>query len=72
MWEMNWKNRFQNYGLWVSLTSLLFLVLHGMGLEIVDAYYDRAVDFILGMLVLFGIVNNPTTTHRGYLDDRQK
>jgi uncharacterized membrane protein len=72
MREMNWKSRFRNYGLWVYFASLVFLLLHGVGVEIVDGYYDRVVDFFLGMLVLFGIVNNPTTTHRGYLDDRQK
>jgi uncharacterized membrane protein len=72
MREMSWKDRCRNYGLWVSFASLVFLLLHGVGLEIVDGYYNRVVDFILGMLVLFGIINNPTTTHRGYWDDRRK
>jgi uncharacterized membrane protein len=68
---MNWVNRLRNYGFWISSASLILLLLKGVGLDIMDNQYHTVVDFILATLVLLGIINNPTTTHRGYLDDQK-
>lgn len=56
------NNRFKNYVLWLAVASLI-----GMGLidaEILDNLnqYDKYVEQILYILVLVGIVNNPSNS----------
>jgi phi LC3 family holin len=63
----NLKARFKNYGFWMSLVSALGLV--AKALEPVLGYHlpldfdtslSTVVTSVLGVLVLLGIVSNPT------------
>lgn len=63
-------SRFKNYGLWVSVAALIPMVLQGFGVEILPDNYNQIITAILGILVAAGILNNPTTDNKGYLDDK--
>lgn len=63
------KNRLKNYGLWISVASLIFMVLQNSGLQITPEQWDSYVNAILTVLVLAGIINNPTTENKGFGDD---
>ena len=61
--------RLKNYGFWVSLFALISLLAQAFGLEIASNY-DEIVNTILTMLVMLGIVSNPTTTSKWFSDDK--
>lgn len=63
-------SRFKNYGVWVSIFALIPIVLKGIGLNIIPDDYNTVVTGILTILVTLGILNNPTTCNKGYLDDK--
>ena len=65
-------SRFKNYGLWVSIFALIPLVLQGFGVNILPGNYEEIVVALLGVLVMAGIFNNPTSENTGYLDDKTK
>jgi len=65
---MNWKLRLSNYGLWMAVAALIPLLAEAMGIKIPTNYND-IINSILGILVLLGIINNPTTENHGLLDD---
>lgn len=65
------KNRLSNYGLWVSVASLVLLVVKNLGYDIDAGEYNAIVDAILVILVALGIVNNPATENHGYFDDEK-
>ena len=65
-------SRFKNYGLWVSIFALIPLVLQGFGVNILPGNYEEIVVALLGVLVMAGILNNPTSENTGYLDDKIK
>lgn len=68
---MDWKSRVKNYGLWIGVVALLLLSLDQIfGVDFVKSEYSGIVDTILAILALFGILNNPTTNHRGFCDDK--
>lgn len=52
-------DKFKNYGLWVALASLIFMLLQDSGLQITPEKFDTYVDSILTVLVLLGIVSSP-------------
>ncbi len=64
-------SRFKNYGLWVSILSFIPLFLKGFNIDILPENYGEMVTSLLGILVLAGIVNNPNTDSKWYLDDRK-
>lgn len=64
--------RLKNYGLWVSVAALIPMILQGFGVDILPDNYEVIVTTILGILVTAGILNNPTTDNKGYLDDNSK
>lgn len=64
------KNRVTNYGFLMSAASFLLLVLQRFNVIVVPEVYWQWVQFILGMLVVAGLINNPTTTTKGFLDDK--
>ena len=68
---MDLKKRLRNYGLWVSLASLVLLLLNNFGVDIDESKYNGIVDSILAILVLLGILNNPTTEKKGFGDDNE-
>ena len=65
-------SRFKNYGLWVSIFSLAPMVLELFGVEVVAEQYQPIVNTILAILVGLGIVSNPSTSSKWYLDDEKK
>ncbi|WP_373899630.1 holin [Haloimpatiens sp. FM7315] len=62
--------RFKNYGLWVSIFAFIPLVLEGFGVKILPENYNEIINSLLGILVLAGILSNPNTNNKGYLDDK--
>ncbi|WP_297520415.1 holin [uncultured Clostridium sp.] len=69
--KFNWK-RLKNYGLWVSVLALAPMLLDGFGVDILPANYEIITTAVLGILVTAGILNNPTTSNKGFLDDGKK
>ena len=67
----NMKNRLKNYGLWISVASFAFMVLQNTGVQITPESWDLYVNSILGIFILLGIVNNPTTDNPGFGDDKE-
>ncbi|KFX57115.1 holin [Clostridium botulinum] len=64
------KSRFKNYGLWVSIAALIPLILKCFGIEIIQGEYQQVVQAILSILVMLGIVSNPTTDTKWFNDDK--
>ncbi|AOR24188.1 phage holin [Clostridium taeniosporum] len=64
------KSRFKNYGLWISIASLIPLVLKCFGVEVIQGDYEQIVEAILSILVMLGIVSNPTTETKWFNDDK--
>jgi uncharacterized membrane protein len=60
--------RLKNYGLWVAVAALVGMILQDAGISITPEKYDAYVNAILTVLVLAGIVNNPTSG-RGFRDE---
>ncbi|ENZ03360.1 phage holin [Clostridium thermobutyricum] len=68
---MDWS-RLKNYGLWVSILALIPLILKQFGIYIIPEEYTQITTAILSILVMAGILNNPTTENKGFLDDNIK
>lgn len=67
---MDIKSRLKNYGLWISVIALVPMVCKGFGLNILPDNYNEIATAILSILVLLGILNNPTTETNGFKDDK--
>ncbi|AKN30645.1 holin [Clostridium carboxidivorans P7] len=65
------NNRFKNYGLWVSIAAFIPLLLNGFGIDVLPKNYSDVVNALLGILVTAGILSNPQTESKGYLDDKK-
>jgi uncharacterized membrane protein len=63
--------RLKNYGLWIAVSAFALLVAQTAGLNITPEKWNGLVDGFLGILVLAGIINNPTTIARGFFDDKK-
>lgn len=59
---MNWKNRLKNYNFWISLFSAVLLILQALKIEFDIAYINEIFTAILGLLVVVGIISDPTRT----------
>ncbi len=57
---MNWKNRLTNYNFWISIFSAVLLILQALKIEFDIAYVNEIFTAILGLLVVIGIINDPT------------
>lgn len=60
------NNKWRNYGLWVSLTAAVLLGVQTIGaifgVQFAPEKYDEvtaAINAVLGVLVVLGIVSNP-------------
>lgn len=62
--------RLKNYGLWVAIAALLFMILQEFGVSITHEKYQIYVDLLLSILIMLGIINNPTTKSKGFGDDK--
>lgn len=58
---MNIKARLRNYGLWVAVAALVLIVLQTFGVPVVEADYYKVFYALMSVLVLLGIVIDPTT-----------
>jgi uncharacterized membrane protein len=61
-------NRFKNYGLWLAVASLGLIIAQAFGLTIAEDKYNEVVNAVLTVLVLAGVVNNPTSGN-GFKDE---
>lgn len=57
---MNWKNRLTNYNFWISIVSAVLLIFQAFHLEFDIAYINEIVTAVLGLLVVIGIISDPT------------
>ena len=64
--------RFKNYGLWVSVFALIPMIAKNIGVNIIPDNYNNITQAILTILVMAGILNNPTTENKGFGDDPVK
>lgn len=63
-------NRFKNYGLWVSVAAFIPMFLKAIGHDVLPSNYNEMVNSLLGILVVGGLLNNPQTENKGFLDDK--
>jgi uncharacterized membrane protein len=67
---MRWKN----YALWVAVLAYIPLISDALGFYHINfqlpGNYDKLVVGLLGILVLAGIINNPSTENKGFGDDK--
>ncbi len=61
------KEKFRNYGLWISLISAVLMILQSLGLKFDLPYINEVITSILGVLVALGIISNPSDG-TGYSD----
>ncbi|MDD4780331.1 MAG: holin [Tissierellia bacterium] len=68
------NNRWENYALWVSIIAFMPILAQGLGTYnihlILPGNYGDLANAVLGILVLLGIINNPTES-KGYLDTKK-
>lgn len=69
--NFDWS-RFKNYGLWVSIMALIPMILSAFGVKIIPEEYRAIANTILSILVALGIISNPTTEAKWYIDDNPK
>lgn len=63
-------SRFRNYGLWVSICALVPMVFKAFGVDMLPENYNEIVYAILSILIMAGILSNPTTRNKGFSDDK--
>ena len=59
---MNWKNRLKNYNFWISIFSAMLLILQALKIKFDVAYVNEIFTAVLGLLVVIGIISDPTKT----------
>lgn len=64
------RSRFKNYGFWVSLAALVPIILQGFGIDILPDNYNTIINATLTVLVTLGLISNPTTDCKWFLDDK--
>jgi uncharacterized membrane protein len=63
--------RFKNYGLWIGFGSFVVILAQIFGVDIDFGQYEKLYNAILSILVIAGILNNPSIG-TGYLDKTDK
>ena len=64
--KMKWKNRLTNYNFWISIVSAVLLILQAFNFEFDIAYINEIATAVLGLLVVIGIISDPTKTYTPY------
>lgn len=64
-------NRLRNYGLWVAIFAFVAMICQTFGFIKLPDNYNDIVNGLLGILVMLGIINDPTTQNKGFLDDKK-
>lgn len=70
-WWQNLKEKFKNYGFWLSLTSSIVIFLQTIGIGIDDVVAEQVVGAFCSVLVMLGIISNPNSG-KGYIDKCDK
>lgn len=65
---INWKLRFKNKATFIAIASTVILLAQQLGLKLPDNIED-VVNTVLTLLVLLGVVNDPTTA--GFKDSEK-
>lgn len=60
---MKWKNRLTNYNFWISIISAALLILQAFKFEFDIAYINEIATAVLGLMVVIGIISDPTKTY---------
>lgn len=68
---MKWKNRLTNYNFWISLVSAALLILQAFEFEFDIAYINEIATAVLGLLVVIGIISDPTKTYTSNEADKK-
>lgn len=66
------ESRWTNYGLWLSIFAFIPLLLEGFGLKVLPENYNEIVTAFLSILVMAGLISNPTTTNKWFNDDNKE
>jgi uncharacterized membrane protein len=61
--------RFKNYALWIAITAVVGMLLVDVGVIPNTELFDAYVDKILYVLILAGVINNPTSG-AGFKDEK--
>lgn len=68
-----YNNRLRSYAMWVSIFAFIPMFVEALTTYNIYIYlptnYETLITAILGLLVLFGVINNPTTKSPWYKDD---
>jgi uncharacterized membrane protein len=62
-------SKFKNYGLWVAVAAFIGLILQDAGVIVTPEKFQGYVDIILNILVLAGIISNPSVG-KGFTDKK--
>lgn len=54
-------NRFKNYALWMAVAAVVGMALVDFGVVPTTEVFDNYVDKILYVLILAGVINNPSS-----------
>ncbi|WP_044640757.1 phage holin [Risungbinella massiliensis] len=68
------KHRWKNVGLWISLIASIPMILEFIGVSILPEKWgptENLLQAIISLLVVLGVLNNPTTKSIGYTDDKE-
>lgn len=68
------NNRWKNAGLYVSVISFIPILLESFGVSVLPEQWGAVKEALLSLvslLVVFGILSNPTTENAGYSDDKE-
>lgn len=76
MWQkgakMKWKNRLTNYNFWISIVSATLLILQAFNIKLDIANINEIVTALLGLLVVIGIINDPTKSGKDAENAKEK
>jgi uncharacterized membrane protein len=65
--------RLKNYGMWLAIAGLIPMFIEALSEYSIFVHlpsnYSQIIIAILGILVLAGIINNPTTQNHWYGED---
>lgn len=60
--KINWSLRLQSKYFWVALISLIVLLTQQLGFDIFPKNWEEVLNTVLSILILLGVINDPTTT----------
>jgi uncharacterized membrane protein len=66
------KKRIRSKATWISLAALVPVVLQIFGFDVLPKDYSSICNMVLTLLVALGVLNNPTTEGKWYLDDKNQ